>query len=105
MATDRAYIAYLTECMSEVEDVGFRAMMGEYVLYCKGKVVGGVYDNRLLIKPTRCAGALMPGGELVYPYAGAKQQYLVKDTDDKTFLKRLLEGVADDLPAPKPKKR
>ncbi|MDE6551080.1 MAG: TfoX/Sxy family protein [Clostridia bacterium] len=105
MATDKEYVQYLAERMSDAEGMSLRAMMGEYVLYCKGKVVGGVYDNRLLVKPTASAAALMPDAVLVYPYEGAKQQYLVDNLEDKDFLKRLLEGVADDLPAPKVKKK
>ena len=105
MATDKEYVQYLAERMSDAEGMSLRAMMGEYVLYCKGKVVGGVYDNRLLVKPTASAAALMPDAVLVYPYEGAKQQYLVDNLEDKDFLKRLLEGVADDLPAPKAKKK
>lgn len=80
-----------------------RPMMGEYVLYCREKVVGGIYDNRLLIKPVPEAQKLLPGAHCELPYVGAKPMLLVEN-HDKAFLQGLLFAVADSLPAPKKKR-
>ncbi len=87
-----------------MEDVSYRAMMGEYVIYYRGKVVGGVYDDRLLVKPTKSAVAMMPNADMELPYEGAKEMLLVDDVDNKEFLRELLEAMYEELPAPKKKK-
>lgn len=104
MATSKEYAAYICEQASQAEGFAIRAMMGEYVVYCKGKVVGGIYDSRLLVKPTASALTLMPEPQYELPYEGAKEQLAVQDLEDKSFMKRLLEGIADDLPCSKKKK-
>ena len=80
-------------------------MMGEYILYYGGKVVGGIYDDCFLVKPTKSAVAKMPDANLELPYEGAKEMLLVDDVENKEFLKELLEAMYDELPAPKRKKR
>ena len=80
-------------------------MMGEFIIYCKGKVVGGIYDNRFLVKPTASAKRLLPDSTYELPYEGAKEMLLADIIDDKERLKELLEAVADDLPAPKKKEK
>ena len=105
MATSKSYFAFIADQLSAAQDVSFRPMMGEYVVYCGGKVVGGVYDDRLLVKPTAAARALMPAASSELPYEGAKPMLLVEQADDRDFLIRLLRAVADDLPAAKPKKK
>lgn len=104
MATSKSYLEYILDCLSEAPGIKHRAMMGEYVLYCKDKVVGGIYDNRLLIKPTAAAKRLLPDGKYELPYDGAKEMLLVEDTDNKELLAELFSAVADELPAPKKKK-
>lgn len=108
MASSREYLAFVLEQLSALPDVSFRPMMGEYVLYCGGKAVGGVYDDRLLIKPTETALALMAGSSfgvrMDVPYPGAKE-LLTADADDRELTCRVLQAVADELPAPKQKKR
>ena len=79
-------------------------MMGEYVLYCRGKVVGGIYDDRFLVKPTKSAVMMMPEASRELPYAGAKEMLLVDRVEDKAFLRELLEAMACELPAPGKKK-
>ena len=79
-------------------------MMSEYVLYYGGKVVGGVYDNRLLVKPTKAAKALMPDAEYQLPYEGAKEMLLVEDIENRDFLRRLFEAMYEELPKPKKRK-
>ena len=103
MPSTKEYLEYVLEQLSETEEISYRAMMGEYVLYCKGKVVGGIYDNRLLIKPTESAKNLLHDASYEFPYEGAKEMLLADIIDDKQRLKELFESVADDLPAPKRK--
>ena len=78
--------------------------MGEYIIYYQGKIVGGIYDDRFLVKPTKSAMALMPDASRELPYEGAKEMLLVEDIDDRDFLNELLNAMADELPAPKKKK-
>ena len=89
----------------ESYDVFVRAMMGEYVVYCDGKVVGGIYDNRLLVKPTQAAKRLLPDAEEIIPYSGAKALLYVSDLSDKSFVGNLLVESAKELPVPKKKKK
>ena len=97
------------ECIDFVLDqcsgLSARAMMGEYVLYYGGKVVGGVYDNRLLVKPTPSAKALMPNAEYQLPYEGAKEMLLVEDIENREFLRQLFEAMYDELPETKRRKK
>ena len=80
-------------------------MMGEYILYYQGKVIGGIYDDRVLVKPTKSARALMPGAPLELPYEGGKEMLLVEELDDRAFLRELFNAMVDELPAPKKKKK
>ena len=104
MASSEGYLAFVLEQLSELENVSFRAMMGEYILYYQGKVIGGIYDDRFLVKPTRSAAAMMPEASRELPYGGAKEMLLVDRVEDKTFLRELLEAMADELPAAGKKK-
>ena len=90
--------------LSALPDVTYRAMMGEYIIYYRGKIVGGIYDDRFLVKPVKAAVAMMPEAELEVPYEGAKEMLLVDNVDDKEFLCSLLEAMYDELPVPKKKK-
>ena len=103
MASDKGYLDYIMEQLGDA-DASYRAMMGEYVLYFGGKVVGGVYDNRVLVKPTASAVVLMPNAPREIPYPGAKEMLLVEDVDNRAFLAALFTAIANDLPAPKTKK-
>ena len=105
MASDREYLDFILEQLSELPDVTWRAMMGEYILYCRGRVIGGIYDNRLLVKPTQSALAMMPEADRELPYEGAKEMLLVDNVDDRAFLQELAAAVADELPAPKRKQK
>ena len=95
---------FILEQLSELDDVSYRAMMGEYILYYRGKIIGGIYDERFLVKPTKSAVAMMPNAEMELPYDGAKEMLLVDDVDNKEFLRELLEAMYSELPAPKKKK-
>ena len=79
-------------------------MMGEYIIYYRGKIVGGIYDDRLLVKPTKSAMTMMPNADMDLPYEGAKEMLLVDDVEDKEFLRELIETMYNELPAPKKKK-
>ena len=105
MASTKDYLDYILEQLALVEDITYRAMMGEYILYVQGKVFGGIYDNRFLVKPTASARAMMPQAPLELPYEGAKEMLLVDNTDDREFLAELITAMEKDLPAPKKKKK
>lgn len=104
MASSREYLDYILEQLSEVDDVTYRAMMGEYLIYHRGKLCGGIYDDRFLVKPTKSAMALMPEAAREVPYAGAKEMLLVDNVESREFLKELLRAMYDELPAPRRKR-
>ena len=101
MATTKGYFEYISERLAAVDGVSFRPMMGEYILYYRGKVVGGLYDDRLLVKVTDAGKRLMPTAEEQTPYDGAKPMLQVFDVDDGDFLARVIKATADELPAQK----
>ena len=103
MASKKEYLDFILEQLSDLDEIGYRSMMGEYILYYRGKVVGGIYDNRFLVKPVKSAVALMPNAEMELPYEGAKEMLLVDDVENREFLRKLLEAMYEDLPAPKKK--
>ena len=104
MASSKDYLEFVLEQLSELDNITYKAMMGEYIIYYRGKIVGGIYDDRFLIKPTQSAQALMPEADLELPYEGAKEMLLVDNIDNKVFLRELMEAMYDELPAPKKKK-
>ena len=104
MASSKEYLDFILEQLSELEDVTYRAMMGEYIIYYRGKIVGGIYDDRLLVKPVKSAISLMPDATYELPYEGAKEMLLVDDVDNKDFLTRLFNFMYEELPAQKKKK-
>ena len=104
MASSREYLDFILEQLSQLEDISYRAMMGEYIIYYRGKIIGGIYDDRFLVKNVKSAAALMPDASLELPYEGAKEMLLVDDIDNREFLRTLLEAMYDELPTPKKKK-
>lgn len=104
MASGKAYLEFILEQLSGLDAVTHRAMMGEYILYYRGKIVGGIYDDRLMVKPVKAALALMPDAPRGCPYEGAKEMLLVENVDDSAFLTKLFEAMYEELPAPKKKK-
>lgn len=96
MASSKEYLDFVLEQLSGVEDISFRAMMGEYIIYCRGKVIGGVYDDRFLLKPTESAKRLMPDGIFELPYPGGKEMILA-DVDNRALLDELIPAIANDL--------
>lgn len=104
MASSKEYLEFILEQLSELDDISYRTMMGEYIIYYRGKIVGGIYDDRLLVKPTESAAAYMPFASYEKPYENAKEVLLVDNVDDKEYLAGLFDAMYDELPAPKKKK-
>ena len=98
MASSKEYLNYVLDQLSGLNEITYRAMMGEYILYYRGKIIGGIYDDRLLVKPVMSAKRLMPDAVLEIPYDGAKEMLLVEDVDDREFLSGLVEAMYDELP-------
>lgn len=105
MASSEEYLNFILEQLSELEEITYKSMMGEYIIYYRGKIVGGIYDDRFLVKPVKSATAYMPNAKHELPYDGAKEMLLVDDVDNKEFLTGLFNSMYDELPAPKPKKK
>ena len=105
MASSKEYLDFILEQVSELDNVSYKAMMGEFIIYYKGKIIGGIYDDRLLVKPVQSAINYMPNAVYELPYDGVKEMLLVDDVDNKEFLIGLFDAMYDDLPAPKPKKK
>ena len=104
MASSKEYLNFILEQLSDLEEITYRSMMGEYIVYYRGKIVGGIYDDRFLVKPVKSAIAYMSNAKYEVPYDGAKEMLLVDDVDNKDFLTGLFNSMHDELPAPKPKK-
>ena len=98
MASTKEYLDFILEQLSDLDGISSRAMMGEYILYCRGKVFGGIYDDRLLVKAVPSAIRMMPDAEMQQPYEGAKKMLLVDDVDNREFLCRLVETMCEELP-------
>ena len=101
MASSKGYLDFIVDQLSELDEISYRAMMGEYIIYYRGKIVGGIYDDRLLVKPTKSAVAMMPDADSELPYEGAKEMILVDNVESRDFLQNLLEAMFDELPAVK----
>ena len=104
MASSKEYLEFILEQLSGLGDISYRAMMGEYILYYRGKIIGGIYDDRFLVKPTTSAVAMMPEADRELPYEGAKEMLLVDNVDNREFLCELVTAMADELPSPRPKR-
>ena len=104
MASSKDYLEYILEQLSALDDISYRAMMGEYIIYYRGRIVGGIYDDRFLVKPTKSAKDMMPDADMELPYEGAKEMLLVDDVENREFLRELLEAMYPELPASKKRK-
>ena len=105
MSSSKDYLEYILEQLSDLEDISYRAMMGEYIIYYRGKIIGGIYDDRFLVKPVKSAMAMMPDASMELPYEGAKEMILVDDVEDRDFLSELLESMYDELQKKKKKRK
>ncbi|WP_406543779.1 TfoX/Sxy family protein [Pseudobutyrivibrio sp.] len=104
MASSKEYLEFVLDQLSLLDEISYRSMMGEYIIYYQGKIVGGIYDDRFLIKPTKSAKEMMPKAQYETPYDGAKEMLLVDDIDNIDFMNELLNAIVDELPAPRKKK-
>ena len=104
MASTKNYLDFILEQLSDLDEISYRAMMGEYIIYYRGKIIGGIYDDRFLVKPVKSAFLLIPDATFEMPYDDAKEMILVDNIDDKKFLTKLFNAMYDELPTPKKKK-
>ena len=104
MSSSKEYLEFVLEQLSLLDGITYKAMMGEYIIYYRGKIAGGIYDDRFLVKPTKSAVAMMPEAGMEIPYEGAKEMLLVDEIDNREFLRDLFDAMYDELPAPKKKK-
>lgn len=104
MPSSKEYLNFVLDGLSGLDDISYRAMMGEYVLYYRGKIFGGIYDDRFLIKPVNSAMRLMPDAPRERPYEGGKEMLLVENVDDKAWLSELVLAMYEELPVPRKKK-
>ena len=103
MASSKEYLDYILDQLSLIDGITYRAMMGEYILYCNGKIFGGIYDDRFLVKPTPSATERMPDAPHELPYEGAKEMLLVENSDDRDFMRELVTAICQELPDKKKK--
>ena len=104
MASSKEYLQFVLGQLSDLDEITYRAMMGEFIIYYRGKIIGGIYDDRLLVKPVKSAIQYIPTAVYELPYEGAKEMLLVNDVDSREFLCNLFLSMYDELPAPKKKK-
>lgn len=104
MSSSKEYLTFILGQLSPLEGVTYRPMMGEYILYYQDKIVGGIYDDRLLVKPVKSAVAYMPGAAQELPYEGAKPMLPVDNVDDSAYICGLFDAMLPDLPAKKKKR-
>ena len=105
MASSKEYLNFILEQLSGLDGITYRAMMGEFIIYYNGKIVGGIYDDRFLVKPVKSAIAIIPDADYEIPYKGAKKMLMVDDVDNRELLKELMEAMYDELPEPKSKRK
>ena len=105
MASSKEYLEFILGQLSELEEITYRTMMGEFIIYYHEKVVGGIYDDRLLVKPVKSAISFIPTASYELPYEGAKEMLLVDEVENKEILTGLFNAMYEELPAPKPKRR
>ena len=104
MPSSKEYLEYVLDQLSLVDAISYRAMMGEYIIYCKGKIVGGIYDDRLLVKPVKSALEKLPDAPLELPYNGAKKMILIEEIDNREFMAELVTEIYNSLPDAKKRK-
>lgn len=105
MSSSKEYLDFVIEQLSGLSEITYRMMMGEYMIYYRGKLAAYICDDRLLVKPLKCVKRMLPDAPLDPPYEGAKDMVLVEDVDNRQFLQELFDAMYEELPAPKPKKK
>ena len=101
MASSKEYLQFVLGQLSDLDGITYRAMMGEFIIYYRGKIIGGIYDDRLLVKPVKSAIQYIPTAVYELPYEGAKEMLLADEADNKDFLTGLFNAMYDELPMPK----
>ena len=104
LPSSKQYLEFVMEQLSDLDEVSYRSMMGEYIIYYRQKIVGGIYDDRFLVKPVKAAMSMMPNAKMELPYEGAREMILVEDVEDRAFLRDLFEAMYDELPKPRKRK-
>ena len=104
MASSKEYLNFILDQLSGLDGISYRTMMGEYIIYYNGKIVGGIYDDRLLIKPVKTAVEVLPDAKMELPYEGGKEMLLVEDVDNREFLENLFTAIYEELPEAKKRK-
>ena len=105
MASSKEYLQFVLGQLSDLDEITYRAMMGEFIIYYRGKIIGGIYDDRLLVKPVKSAIQYILTAVYELPYEGAKEMLLVDEVDNKDFLTGLFNLMYDELPMPKAKRK
>ena len=100
MSSTNQDLEFVLDLLGELDNVAHRKMMGEYVLYYRGKVIGGIYDDRFLLKVTPASSRLLPEAPRAIPYEGAKEMLLV-EVEDRDVLRDVVDAMWEELPAPK----
>lgn len=103
MASSKEFLDFIVDQLSELNEISYRAMMGEYIIYYRDKVIGGIYDDRFLVKPVKAAKTMMPNARMELPYDGAKEMILVDNVEDSDFLYQLIKAIYEELPIPRKK--
>lgn len=104
MSSSKEYLEFISEQLSGLDGISYKSMMGEYIIYYRGKIIGGIYDDRFLVKPVNAARKFMPAASSEIPYAGAKEMLLVDNVDSREYLQELIKRMYDELPLPGKKK-
>ena len=105
MSSSKEYLQFILEQLTDLDEITYRPMMGEFIIYYRGKIIGGIYDDRLLVKPVKSAIDYMPSASYELPYDGAKEMLLVDEVENKEYLAGLFKAMYDELPMPKSKKK
>ena len=105
MSSGKEYLSFVLDQLSSLDGISYKAMMGEFIIYCRGRITGGIYDDRFLVKATPSALRLMPDAQRVSPYPGAKEMLLADNIDDRDRLCELISAIAEEIPEPVRKHR
>ena len=100
MSSSKDYLGFVLDQLSDMPDISYRAMMGEYVIYYRGRVVAGIYDDRFLVKPTKTALLIMQNAPMEIPYPGGKPMIMIEDIENRDLIRDLFNAVYSEVPAP-----
>lgn len=98
MASSKEYLNFVLEQLSGLSDITYRAMMGEYIIYYRGKIIGGIYDNRFLVKTTKSVLKIIPNAVMESPYPNGRLMAMITDIENREILENLLNAIYNELP-------